>query len=45
MENKGLCSTCVNDKECTFSREFPVWECEEFTDKTHENKKVRKNKK
>ena len=32
MENKGLCETCVNDKDCTFSRKFPVWQCEEFSD-------------
>jgi len=32
MENKGLCETCVHDKECTFSRKFPVIECEEFSD-------------
>ena len=31
MERKGLCSTCVNDKECTFPRKFPVLQCEEFT--------------
>ena len=30
MEKKGLCSICVNDKECTFPRKFPVWQCEEF---------------
>lgn len=33
MENKGLCETCVHDKECTFSRRFPVIECEEFDDR------------
>ncbi len=31
MENKGLCITCVNDKECNFSRKFPVLYCEEFS--------------
>lgn len=31
MKNKGLCITCVNDKGCTFSRKFPVLQCEEFT--------------
>ncbi len=30
MEKKGLCSSCVNDKECTFSRRFPVFQCEEL---------------
>ncbi len=28
---KGLCSTCVYDKECTFPRKFPVLQCEEFS--------------
>ena len=32
MKNKGLCSTCTNDKECTFHRKFPIWQCEEFAD-------------
>lgn len=31
MNNKGLCITCVNDKECNFSRKFPVLHCEEFS--------------
>jgi len=30
MENKGLCSACVNDEGCTFPRKFPVLQCEEF---------------
>lgn len=32
MEKKGLCSTCIHDKDCTFPRQFPVWQCEEFSD-------------
>lgn len=32
MERKGLCSSCVNDKECVFERKFPVLQCEEFSD-------------
>ncbi len=32
MEKKGLCETCVNDKDCAFIRIFPVLECEEFND-------------
>ncbi len=32
MVNKGLCSTCRDDKTCCFSRTFPVLECEEFQD-------------
>lgn len=31
MKKKGLCSSCVNDKGCSFSRKFPVLQCEEFT--------------
>lgn len=32
MVKKGLCVTCVNDKDCSFSRRFPVLQCEEFSD-------------
>lgn len=32
MGKKGLCVTCVNDKDCTFSRKFPILQCEEFSD-------------
>lgn len=32
MNNKGLCITCVNNKECNFLRKFPVLYCEEFSD-------------
>lgn len=31
MEKKGLCSACMHDKECTFPRNFPVLEYEEFS--------------
>ena len=31
MVRRGLCTTCVHDKECTFLRKFPVLQCEEFT--------------
>jgi len=31
MEKKGICSLCVNDGGCTFLRQFPVVQCEEFT--------------
>ena len=30
MQQKGLCSNCVNDDTCTFPRRFPVAECEEY---------------
>ncbi len=35
MENKGLCITCVHDKDCIFQRRFPVLECEEFSIGNH----------
>ncbi|MBI4972377.1 MAG: hypothetical protein HZC16_00990 [Candidatus Omnitrophica bacterium] len=31
MEKKGLCTTCVEFKTCIFSKEPPVWQCEEFS--------------
>jgi glutamate synthase domain-containing protein 3 len=31
-EDKGLCSTCVYEKECVFPRRYPVLHCEEFSD-------------
>lgn len=43
MEKKGLCSTCVHDKECTFPRKFPVWQCEEFSGYELKPTKTREN--
>ncbi len=31
MENKGLCITCVYEKECILTKKFPVLQCEEFS--------------
>ena len=31
MKKKGLCSSCIYDEECSFSRIFPVLQCAEFT--------------
>jgi len=31
MQGKGLCSSCVKDKDCIFSGKSPVWECEEHS--------------
>ena len=45
MEKKGLCSTCVHDKDCTFPRKFPVWQCEEFSDYEPELKKTKETEK
>jgi len=30
-ETKGLCVNCVNEKDCTLARKYPVWECEEHS--------------
>jgi len=30
MSGKGLCVTCVKDKDCTFTKRYPVVYCEEF---------------
>ncbi|MBU1124859.1 MAG: hypothetical protein KKC84_02445 [Candidatus Omnitrophica bacterium] len=35
MERKGLCSTCVEVQTCIFSKDPPVWQCEEFSDANH----------
>lgn len=45
MKNKGLCSTCSNDKECSFARIFPVIQCEEFDGNEKTSQKIRKRKK
>jgi len=37
MEKKGLCETCVSDKDCAFLRRFPVTECEEFDYREKDN--------
>ncbi|MDD4894564.1 MAG: hypothetical protein PHW54_04535 [Candidatus Omnitrophica bacterium] len=31
MNRKGLCSTCAEIKTCIFTKEPPVWQCEEFS--------------
>jgi hypothetical protein len=31
MEKKGLCTTCVEFKTCIFTKDLPVWQCEEFS--------------
>lgn len=45
MIKKGLCSTCTNDKDCTFSRKFPVWQCEELNGYETIPRKTKINKK
>lgn len=44
MVKRGLCSTCVHDKGCTFPRKFPVLQCEEFSTEEQESKKMQKAK-
>ena len=49
MENKGLCVSCVSDKDCVFYREFPLLYCEEFScekpkSATSESKKIKRTK-
>lgn len=44
MEKEGICSCCVNDKECTYSRKFPVLQCKEFTGHPPRQTKVKKLK-
>lgn len=36
MNRKGLCSTCVQVVTCIFSKEPPVWQCEEFSNGNHQ---------
>ena len=31
MQRKGLCATCIQFEKCIFSKEPPVWQCEEFS--------------
>jgi len=31
MERKGLCSTCTYVETCSFIKDPPVWQCEEFS--------------
>ena len=44
MEEKGLCTTCIHDKGCAFPRNFPVWQCEEFTTEEPKPTKVKEVK-
>jgi|GEM_PF-678103 len=42
MDKKGLCDTCVRDKDCSFLRKFPVFQCEEFNCKMESEQSQRK---
>jgi hypothetical protein len=35
MEKKGLCTTCIEVKTCTFVKDAPIWQCEEFSSGIH----------
>jgi hypothetical protein len=45
MKKKGLCSTCINDKDCDFPRTFPVSQCEEFEGYEKTSQKIKNSKK
>jgi hypothetical protein len=44
MKNRELCSTCINDRGCTFPRRFPILQCEEFDGYEPKPTRVRKVK-
>lgn len=44
MGKKGLCSTCVEVKTCIFSKEPPVWQCEEFSNGNNLPKRLKQVK-
>ena len=46
MQDKGLCEICINDKDCTFPRRFPVLECKEYSTNgsVTVKKKIKKNR-
>ncbi|MBN1913174.1 MAG: hypothetical protein JW788_02115 [Candidatus Omnitrophica bacterium] len=44
MEKKGLCVSCINSGSCIFSKDLPVWQCEEFSCGNHVHKAVRLKK-
>jgi hypothetical protein len=45
MKKKGLCSTCLHDRDCDFPRKFPVWQCEEFNGYGKDSQKIKDSKK
>lgn len=47
MDKRGLCNTCVNDRDCAFPRKLPVIQCEEFSNegrKSRHSKKIKAKK-
>lgn len=42
MSGKGLCITCIKDKDCAFTKKYPVVYCEEFNDEQKKHAVVRK---
>jgi len=41
MCGKGLCITCAKDKNCAFTKKYPVVYCEEFNDEQEKHGAVR----
>jgi len=44
MERKGLCTNCVEFKTCIFTKDPPVWQCEEFANGNNVPIRVRQTK-
>ena len=44
MKRKGLCTTCVESKTCIFSKDLPVWQCEEFSNGNNASTKFKEVK-
>ena len=44
MERKGLCISCMDIKTCIFSKDPPVWQCEEFSNGNNVPAKFRQGK-
>ena len=43
MIEKGLCKICIHDKTCTFPRQFPVLQCEEYSASNYNLNKIEKS--
>ena len=44
-KEKGLCITCEHETNCVFSKNFPIWQCEEFIEANFKPAKKKKMKK
>ena len=45
MEKKELCSSCAYLKTCIFSKNPPIWQCEEFSNGNNVVKRFRRQEK